>query len=167
MTDAPLAAACALVGQAIEVRYSKKLRDTAGNPAHAATFIRQRLIVLDHELRRDPSEHRRILVHELFHFVWVRLGNPKRRAWENQLRLEWNARARGEAGWSAEWRKRDLGGADVKHRTRKWRQYCCESFCDTAAALHTNARSEVTLPRGRLAARRAWFAEQLASPLPI
>jgi hypothetical protein len=151
----------------VKIRYAGNLRDTAGNPAHAATFIRQRLIVLDCELRRDPAEHRRILVHELFHFVWVRLGNGRRRRWEDLLRLEWDARARGEAGWSAEWRKRDLTRVDVRHRTRKWRQYCCESFCDTAAALQTGARGEVTLAPGRLATRRDWFARQLPSPFPI
>jgi hypothetical protein len=156
-----------LRGRPIEVRYRDNLRDTAGNPAHAATFIRQRLIVLDRELRRTPSEHRRILVHELFHFVWVRLGNNRRRAWETLLRAEWNARSRGEAGWSAEWRKRELRAADPRHRTRKWREYCCESFCDTAATIETGTRAEVTLPAKRLAARRTWFAEQLPKSLPV
>ena len=154
-------------GQPIEVRYSDNLRDTAGNPAHAATFIRQRLIILDRELQRDPPEHRRILLHEIFHFAWVRLGNGKRQAWEDHLRSEWSARTRGEAGWSAEWRKRELAPADVAGRTRKWREYCCESFCDTAACLNVGAQSEVTLAPGRLAARRAWFGKQLEKTFPI
>ena len=168
-----------LAGDAIEIRYSRDLCDTAGNSAHAATFIRQRLIVLDAELRRDPPEHRRILTHELFHFVWVRLGNPKRTAWEALMRSEWNSRARGEAGWSAEWRKRELTAEDLRRRTRKWREYCCESFCDTAAWLEFffgnggrnllphNVSSEVTLSQRRLAARRRWFAEQLPESLPL
>jgi hypothetical protein len=156
-----------LTGRPIEVRYRDNLSDTAGNPAHAATFIRQRLIVLDRELRRNASEHQRILIHELFHFVWVRSGNQKRRAWEALLRSEWQANARGEAGWSAEWRKRELTPADIEHRSRKWRDYCCESFCDTAACLETGSSTEVTLAPGRLAARRLWFAEQLGNPLPI
>ena len=156
-----------VTGRPIEVRYRDNLLDTAGNPAHAATFIRQRLIVLDRELRRDPSEHARILAHELFHFVWVRLGNHKRRAWEDLLRSEWNARIRGEAGWSAEWRKSELGKGDVRRRTRKWREYCCESFCDTGASLESGARAEVTLTPKRLDRRRSWFAEQLPKSFPV
>lgn len=156
-----------VTGSPIEVRYSAKLRDTAGNPAHAATFIRQRLIVLDRELRKNPQEHRRILLHELFHFVWLRLGNPKRREWERLLRSEWSARTRGEAGWSAEWRKQELTHPDLRHRTRKWREYCCESFCDTAAWLISGTPNEVTLAAGRLAERRVWCAKQLGNSLPI
>lgn len=155
------------LGQPIEVRYSDNLRDTAGNPAHAATFIRRRLIVLDHELQSDAREHERILLHEMFHFVWVRLGNGKRHAWEEHLRAEFSGRARGEAGWSAEWRKHGLTGADVTRRTKKWREYCCESFCDTAACVFGDAPSEVTLAPGRMVARRAWFAKQLEKTFPI
>ena len=156
-----------LTGYPIEIRYSAGLRDTSGNPAHAATFIRQRLVILDNELRRDPNEHRRILMHELFHFVWVRLGNRKRHSWETLLRAEWAGGAHGEAGWSAEWRKRGLAETDAAGRTRKWREYCCESFCDTAACLETGTRSELTLASRRLAVRRAWFAEQLGNVVPI
>jgi hypothetical protein len=156
-----------VTGRPIEVRYRDNLSDTAGNPAHAATFIRQRLIVLDSDLHSNPPEHRRILAHELFHFVWVRTGNEKRHAWEALLRTEWHANARGEAGWSAEWRKRELTPMDVKRRSRKWREYCCESFCDTAACLETGSVTEVTLAPGRLSIRRDWFAEQLGNPLPI
>jgi hypothetical protein len=156
-----------LTGRPIEVRYNVELRDMAGNPAHAATFIRRRLIVLDAELRRDSREHRRILVHEVFHFVWVRLGNRKRCSWEDLLRAERTGGARGEAGWSAEWRKHQLKDADVARRSRKWREYCCESFCDTAAWLETGVWNELTLGAGRLAARRAWYAEQLGNAVPI
>jgi hypothetical protein len=156
-----------LTGRPIEVRYRDNLSDTAGNPAHAATFIRQRLIVLDRELRSCTDEHRRVLIHELFHFVWVRTGNQKRRTWEALLRSEWHAKARGEAGWSAEWRKRELTSMDLRRRTRKWREYCCESFCDTAACLETGSVTEVSLAPGRLAVRRTWFTEQLRNPLPI
>jgi hypothetical protein len=156
-----------LTGRPIEVRYSANLHDTAGNPAHAATFIRQRLIILDSELRRDSAERGRILLHELFHFVWVRLGNARRLAWEDLLRAEWQAKARGEVGWSAEWRKNQLSASDLRHHTRRWREYCCESFCDTAACLKSGTRTEVTLARRRLAARKIWFAEQLGKSFPI
>ncbi len=53
-----------VTGRPIEVRYRDNLSDTAGNPAHAATFIRQRLIFLDRAApRSNPSERRRILIH--------------------------------------------------------------------------------------------------------
>ena len=64
--------------------------------------------MLDQELQRQPRELARILVHELFHFAWVRLGNPARRSYEALVREEWKQRARGELGWSAESRKRVL-----------------------------------------------------------
>jgi hypothetical protein len=156
-----------LVGQPIEIRYSNNLRDTSGNPAHAATYIRRRIVVLDLDLRRNRREHARILSHELFHFVWVHLGNRKRLAWESLLQAERRSRERGEAGWSAEWRKRKLTASDLKIRTRRWREYCCESFCDTGACLKTGTRTEVTLSRRCLAIRRAWFAEQLRDSLPV
>ena len=142
----------------MEVRYRPNLRDTAGKAAHAATFIRDRIIVLDLDLKHDPRERERILLHELFHFVWVRLGNPRRLDWEVLLRAEWEVRARGEAGWSSEWRKRDLSSQDVAGRSRAWREYCCESFCDTGAYVAGANDGEVTLSRKRLSARVAWFA---------
>jgi hypothetical protein len=155
-------------GRAIEICYSAGLRDTAGNPAHAATFIRKRLIVLDQELRRKASEHARILAHEIFHFAWVRLGNSARLEWEAALRGEFARGVRGEAGWSAEWRKFQLRRRDVRQRTRAWREYCCESFCDTAAAWLTGSLTEMTLPRRVLRARFAWLAASLpAEGLPI
>jgi hypothetical protein len=141
----------------VEVRYRPNLSDTAGNPAHAATFIRERVIVLEPGLKHAPRERERILLHELFHFVWVRLGNPRRRDWEVLLRAEWEGRARGEAGWSSEWRKRNLLARDVGARSRKWREYCCESFCDTGAFVVGGDNGEVTLGRKRLGARAAWF----------
>ena len=65
---------------------------------HAATFIRQRRIVLDAELLRSDAELRRILIHELFHFVWARLANAVRRSFEELLaqtaprRVNWAGR---------------------------------------------------------------------------
>lgn len=154
-------------GRAIEIRYSAGLHDTAGNPAHAATFIRERVIVLDEELRSDAPEHARILAHEIFHFAWVRLGNPARLEWEAMLRREFGRRIRGEAGWSAEWRKLRLRPRDVRLRTRLWREYCCEGFCDTGATWLTGSRVEMTLPRRILNARIAWLASLPSGGLPI
>lgn len=105
-------------------------------------------------------EFPRIFVHELFHFVWARAGNPLRWSYERLVRGEFRAGARGELGWSAEWRKAALDGRDVRRRTRLWREYCCESFCDTAAWLYsgTARHPEFTLRSKFRPARRAWFA---------
>ena len=139
----------------MRVRYRANLLDTAGNQAHAATSIPGREIVLDPELRRNAHERQRILLHEYFHFTWVRLGNPRRRAWEEFLAREWKSRTRGEAGWSAEWRKKELTALDLSQRTRRWRDYCCESFCDTGAWIKSGIATENTLSRTRRCARAA------------
>jgi hypothetical protein len=155
-------------GRPLEIRYSAGLLDIAGNPAHAASFIRQRLIVLDAGLRRDPAGHARILAHELFHFVWVRLGNPARLEWERAMRTEFENRVSGDAGWSAEWRKTRLTKTDIRGRTRAWREYCCESFCDTAAVWLTGSRTEATLSSIALRSRTAQLSSLLApGHLPI
>jgi hypothetical protein len=148
-------------GAPIKISYRRNLLDTAGNPADAATFIRGRETILDPELKKNPRRHRRILVHEYFHFVWVRLGNPRRSAWEGFLRAEWDAHVRGEAGWSAEWRKAKLSAQDVAERSRRWRDYCCESFCDTGALVSCGDGREVTLAVSRQRARVAWFRRNL------
>ena len=105
------------------------------------------------------AELPRVFVHELFHFVWLRAGNPLRLAWEARMRAESLARARGDLGWSAEWRKQALTRADVAARSRRWREYCCESFCDTAAWLYSGVRRhpEFTLAAPFRAQRRQWF----------
>ncbi len=126
-----------------------------GREVLGASFLRQRRIVFDSSLERAPTEWRRILVHELFHFAWVRLGNPARRSWERLLEEE---QSRGELGWSAEWRKRALAAADVRVRSRRWREYACESFCDTAAWLFAEGdHAEFTLARRFRRRRQKWF----------
>jgi hypothetical protein len=137
--------------------YSNRKR---GEPVHAASYIRKRRIVLDRELARQPSELARILVHELFHFAWVRLGNPARRSYETLVREEWRQRARGELGWSAESRKLALGKHSPGGRhSLDWREYICESFCDTAAFLYSGVRRhpEYTLAARHRARRAEWF----------
>ena len=130
------------------------LRDRRG-PVHGGAFLRQRRLAFDCTLAEFP----RIFVHELFHFAWLRAGNRVRRSFEELLRRETAARARGELGWSAEWRKRALTPHDVGRRTRRWREYCSESFCDTAAWMYSGSpnHAEFTLGRRFRLRRRAWF----------
>jgi hypothetical protein len=148
-----------ITGRSIRVEMRRAIRDRYG-PVHAGAFPRERRIAFDAALARTPREFDRVLVHEVFHFVWLRLGNPRRRAYEDLLRREIENRARGELGWSAEWRKRELAAHDSAVRTRRWREYACESFCDTAAWLYSGVRNhaEFTLARRFREGRRRWFA---------
>ena len=127
----------------------------------AATSIPRRRIDLDAAVLARRGEFERILVHELFHFSWVRLSNAQRQSWERVLARELGRRTRGELGWSAEWRKIALRRGDPPLRTARWRRYACESFCDTAAWLYAGLRAhdEFTLPPRARAGRREWFAE--------
>lgn len=147
---------------ALRARRGKLLSGPAarGAEVHAASFLRARRIVLDSALLSRPRELARILIHELFHFVWLRLGNPRRRSWEQLLRREIAAQAAGELGWSAELAKSRLTHSDRLRRSRRWREYLCESFCDSAAYLFgPHARhAEFTLPPPARRARLAWFA---------
>jgi hypothetical protein len=141
-------------GPAPRIDVSPGLRDRRG-PVHAGAFLRERRIALD----CTPAEFPRIFVHELFHFVWLRAGNRVRHSYEEVLRREHQAKARGELGWSAEWRKQRLGAGDIARRTRRWREYCCESFCDTAAWMYSGVRrhDEFTLSRRYRGFRQRWF----------
>jgi hypothetical protein len=147
-----------IAGAPIRIQRARGLRDRLG-AVHGGSFLRERRIALD----CTRAEFPRIFVHELFHFVWLRAGNPLRLSWEARLREERRARARGDLGWSAEWRRRALSAGDVAARSRRWREYCCESFCDTAAWMYSGLRRH---PEFRLAARfraqrRQWFQSTL------
>jgi hypothetical protein len=155
-----------LSGRPIRVELRRSL-----GPHLAATHIPRRVVLLDSELLAQPGEFERILVHEIFHFAWVRLSNQTRRSWEDVLAKEFTVRARGEMGWSAEWRKNKLRHSDVRGRTPRWRRYACESFCDTAAWLYAGLRrhGEYTLAMDSRRIRRSWFADRLLRrpPLPV
>jgi len=136
----------------------------------AATSIPRRFILLDAEVLRRRGEFERILVHEIFHFVWVRLSNARRREWEVVLEAELSKSARGELGWSAEWRKKKLTGLDVARRSPAWRRYACEAFCDTAAWRFSGLKEhdEFTLAERFRRLRAAWFNQNLESAdLPV
>ena len=135
-----------------------------GHEVHAGSFIHGRKVVLESGLAARPRELARVLVHEVFHFVWLRVGNPLRRSYERLLETEMARQAWGELGWSAESRKRSLRIVDRLRRSRRWREYVCESFCDSAAWLLAGLRAheEFTLALGHRRARREWFQRMLA-----
>ncbi|HEV3198312.1 MAG TPA: hypothetical protein VGZ73_10400 [Bryobacteraceae bacterium] len=147
-------------GSPVRIEADPELRDLRG-AVHGGAFLRQRRIALNCTRRELP----RVLVHELFHFVWLRAGNPARRAFEDLLRQEWRSGARGELGWSAEWRKAELTARDIRLRSRRWREYCCESFCDTAAWLYSGVESheEFTLGARFRQRRGVWFRKTIAA----
>jgi len=159
-----------LEGRPVRVRFRPALsawrgRLLSGKPrgtsVHAASFLRRRSIVFDAELLEHPGELARIFVHELFHLAWLRLGNPRRRSFEDLVAAEIRRHARGELGWSAERRKLPLAAVDIQGRSRRWREYVCESFCDTAAWLYAGVgrHPEFTLATSLRKRRRRWFRD--------
>jgi hypothetical protein len=144
--------------------------ESRGSEVHAGSFIRKREIVFDAALRHCRDEYTRVFIHELFHFAWLRLGNPRRRSYEVLLAGEFRSRVRGELGWSAESRKLGLSAGDRARRTRRWREYVCESFCDSAAWLFSGqaANSEFTLSMRARGHRRLWFESSgLTERIPV
>jgi hypothetical protein len=126
-----------------------------GTPVYAATFVRKRHIVLETELLSRPRMLRLIVVHEIFHFVWVRLGNELRREFADLLARESRRRARGALGESSSARKSSCLSSD----------YVCESFCDTAAWLYSGVKRDpaFTLAKRWRRLRLAWFHTAFAS----
>lgn len=101
-----------------------------GTAVYAASFIRQRRIVLESSLLSEPDLLPLILVHEVFHFVWPRLANRQRQEYTEILKSERVRGARGELGESSGVRKLTCDTPS------DWKDYVCESFCDTAAFLY-------------------------------
>jgi hypothetical protein len=148
-----------LAGRPVLVRVRPSL-----GPHLAATSIPRRVILLDSEVF-TRREFERILVHEIFHFAWVRLSNAVRRDWERTLAREFEQHSQGELGWSAERRRNKLTSGDMRGRSRLWRVYACESFCDTAAWHFAGVREheEFTLALRFRRWRRAWFEKHIES----
>ena len=154
-----------LAGRPIRVQVRPSL-----GPHLAETSIPRRVIFLDRQVLVRRGEFERILIHELFHFAWVRLSNQTRWSWEAVLAAEFARRSRGELGWSAEWRKDKLSRIDVRGRSPKWRRYICESFCDSAAWNYAGLANhdEYTLAARDRKRRREWMAKNLATgALPV
>lgn len=100
------------------------------------------------------------------------MSNQSRRSYEALLRQEWNQHTRGELGWSAESRKILLPRTPrlAMRRLRQWREYLCESFCDTAAWLYSGVRRhpEFTLAERYRKRRALWFQAAFgAGKIPI
>jgi hypothetical protein len=89
-----------------------------GTAVYAACFIRKREIMLESALVRRPAMFRLILIHELFHFVWTRLGNGMRREFADLAAGEYKQHARGELGESADVQKALLKRSDVVTASR-------------------------------------------------
>ena len=115
--------------------------------------------MLDQELERQPSELARILVHELFHFAWVRLGNPARRSYEALVRRGMEATGARRAGLVRRIAETRSSTARSRSATPCWRDYLCESFCDTAAWIYSGVRRhpEYTLAARHRNRRAEWF----------
>lgn len=133
-----------------------------GTEVHAGSFLKERRIVLDSALRQNKAECDRILAHEIFHFVWWKLGRNHRAHYEDWIAREIREGVPGEMGWSAEWRKAKLRMSDRVQQSRRWREYLSESFCDSAAArmVQLNRHDEITLS-AHACRRRSTFLEEL------
>ena len=135
-------------------------RRARGEAVNAGAFLSRRRVTLDSSLLDDAPELMRIMAHEMFHFVWRRLDNKTRFEWEKLLASE---RTVLDLGWSAESRRRVMTRADIKQRTKRWREYCCEAFSDTAAWIFSPRlpHDEFSLPAAARRQRRLWFVRLL------
>ncbi len=126
-----------------------------GQPLQGASFLAERRIVLDEALLGHAPDLVNIFAHEVYHFVWRRLSNEERKSFADLLAGEktplhagHSSRTRYEA-----WRE--------KATERRWRDYVCEAFCDTAAGL-TNPNTLIS------AQRRRWFGNLIKKKkLPV
>ncbi|HUS08594.1 MAG TPA: hypothetical protein VMZ52_19975 [Bryobacteraceae bacterium] len=145
-------------------------KSTKGTAVLAGTFLRKRRIILDEDLLATPRHLTRIFIHEVFHFVWSRAGNSVRASYQELVDREFDRRARGELGWSAESMKEALTPEDRALRSKRWREYLCESFCDTGGWVFgkPGKYSERTLAPSFRKARHDWMLVTLrGGPLSI
>jgi hypothetical protein len=138
--------------------------DHRGTPIYAAAFVRERRIVLETDLVKTPDALRFIFVHELFHLAWLRLGNGRREAFRKLLVNEIAANVRGELGESSTVKKGQwMACPEFSVRAPNWRDYTCESFCDSAASFYAAGRvpSGYKIGKAWTAIRRDWFDRNL------
>ncbi len=126
---------------------------------YAASLIRERKIILERALLVHRGTFRLILIHELFHFVWPRLGNSSRKSFEALLFEEEKHGARGDLGESSGVKKKLLSRPDGAARPGLWRDYVCECFCDTAAWFYARLEPDegFQLAKRWKDRRREWF----------
>lgn len=124
-----------------------------GAPVYAASFIRERRIVLEDTILSDANLFALILVHELFHFCWPRLSNAKRSSFSELIAAELRAGARGELGESSA----------VLKPCGLTKPYVLETFCDTAAFLYARvpAHPWYSLATRWRNKRARWFVENV------
>ena len=121
--------------------------------------------MLERDLFAADRMLRLIVVHEVFHFVWARLSNHARREFADLLLYEIGHRARGELGESAGVKKNLLTASAQSYNARLWRDYVCESFCDTAAWLYSGVKhhNSFRLAHRWRKRRHAWFQAAVGS----
>lgn len=161
-----------LHGRPITVTYRPRLtaykgrllsESSKGKSVYAGSFLRRRTITLDDCLLRTPRVWERIFAHEVGHFIWSRLPAALRESYTQLVHGEIRQGERGELGWSAESIKLRLLPADPLLGNTRWKNYVCESFCDTAGWVFGSARTyaELTLPAGLRELRRDWCRAHL------
>jgi len=122
----------------------------------AVSYVRERVIVLRQRLFRQRWLGQRLFYHELCHFLWPRLGVRARKRFVRHLERERARGLRGELGYSAQYRKSRLPRPGQPGQAA-WREYACESFCDTGAyalARAAGSRQALRSVEFTLAARR-------------
>jgi hypothetical protein len=121
--------------------------------------LRERRVVIEDSLTLRPLELRLIVIHELLHFAWWRLGNARRIGFGALLAEECVARTHGELGESSLVAKDAYLSGDGDGKERLWRDYVCESFCDTGAWIFSGIEDHASFQlASRWKTRRAaWF----------
>jgi hypothetical protein len=123
--------------------------DGPGSQVHAASFLNQRLMVLDEALLDHAPDLVNIFAHEVYHFVWRRLANADRAGWGQLLADE---TAPLHPGLSS---RLSFEAHQRKPSPRSWKEYICEAFCDSAAALGASNQTMA-------AHRREWLRKLMA-----
>ena len=122
-----------LLDTGIEARRTRLLGGQADRSTQAVSYVRQRVLVLQRRLFRQPWLGQRMFYHELCHFLWPRLGTPARHRFAAHLAREVRQGVRGELGYSAQYCKDRLPHRRAPRSSPAWPEYVCESFCDTGA----------------------------------
>ncbi|MFZ0592841.1 MAG: hypothetical protein WAM39_20440 [Bryobacteraceae bacterium] len=121
--------------------------------------MRERRIVLEENLVSEARDLRLIFAHEIYHFAWRRLGNTRRAEYDSLLREELASSALGELGESSSVAKQEHVSQERPLGGNSWKQYVCESFCDTGAWLFSGVEEHRTFQlASRWRTKRAlWF----------